>query len=241
MEIPGKGISGIIDGVKVEISRSGTKGVSSVSVRVDDRLIGEISLIYRIRESAFSAIRGIRSIGLSACLITGDSESEAIRVARTLGIDDVYYEVPPGEKAEIVKKYQAGGEYLMFIGDGINDSVALETADVGVAMGSGTDIARENGDIILMNNDLEQVQFVKFIGDKTISKIKQNMAWAVGYNILLIPVAAGVLVPFTGLSIFFVLPIISAFAMGMSSTSVVINSLFLRGKIDRARKNIKRT
>ena len=240
VETPGKGISGIVDGMKVEILRSGTKGVSSVSVSVGGKIIGNISLIYRIRESAFSAIAGIKSIGLSASMITGDSESEATRVARTLGIDDVYYEVPPGEKAEIIKKYQAKGEYLMFVGDGINDSVALETADVGVAMGSGTDIARESGDIILMNNDLEKVQFVKFIGNKTISKIKQNMAWAVGYNVLLIPVAAGVLVPFAGLSIFFVLPMISAFAMGMSSTSVVINSLFLRGTIERARKNVKR-
>ncbi len=239
VEIPGKGISGTVDGLKVEISRSDMKGVSSVSVIVSNRLIGKISLIYRIRDSAFSAIADIKGNGFRVSMITGDSEGEALRVAENLGIDDVHYEVLPGEKAEIIRKYQERGDYLMFVGDGINDSVALETADVGVAMGSGTDIARESGDIILLSNDLEQVQFAKLIGIRTISKIKQNMAWAVGYNIMLIPVAAGVLVPFTGLSIFFVLPMISAFAMGMSSTSVIINSLFLRGKIDSDWKNFK--
>ena len=140
----------------------------------------------------------------------------------------------PSRKAEIIKEYQMKGDYVIFTGDGINDSIALETADVGIAMASGTDIARESGDIILLNNDLEHVVYAKIIGNKTIGKVKQNIGWAFGYNTALIPIAAGVLVPFAGLSIYSFLPILSALAMGMSSSSVVMNSLLLRGKINRS-------
>lgn len=154
-------------------------------------------------------------------------------MAKLLGIGDVHAEVLPEQKSEIIKKYQMDGDYVMFTGDGINDSVALETADVGIAMGSGTDIARESGDLILLNNDLESVVKAKIIAGKTIGKIKQNIGWAFGYNTVLIPVAAGALVPLFGLSIYSILPILAAFAMGMSSSSVVINSLLLRRKIYR--------
>ena len=120
------------------------------------------------------------------------------------------------------------------IGDGINDSISLETADAGIAMGSGLDIARESGDIILLNNDLSNIPLSILIGRSTISKIKQNIGWAVGYNSALIPIAGGILVPVFGLSIFSILPFLAALAMGMSSTSVVLNSMRLRKKIMRS-------
>ncbi|EQD27457.1 ATPase, P-type, K/Mg/Cd/Cu/Zn/Na/Ca/Na/H-transporter, partial [mine drainage metagenome] len=113
-----------------------------------------------------------------------------------------------------MKSYQLQGLYVAFVGDGINDSIALETADVGIAMGSGLDVARESGDIILLNDDLSGVPFSIVLGGATIAKIRQNIWWAIGYNSALIPVAGGILVPLFGLSIFSILPILAAFAMG---------------------------
>jgi ATPase, P-type (transporting), HAD superfamily, subfamily IC len=195
--------------------------------------IGDITLAYTVRESAVATITELRKLGIRTAMVTGDSKSEAERVANILGINDIHAEVLPENKSEIIKEYQAKGDFVMFTGDGINDTVALETADVGIAMGSGTDIARESGDIILINNDLRQLILTRIIGTKTITKIKQNIGWAVGYNTLLMPIAGGVLVPFLGLSVFSVLPILAAFAMGMSSSSVVINSLMLRKKMSK--------
>jgi Cu+-exporting ATPase len=230
-ETPGTGISGTIDGREVKITRTRRVGGSAVSVYVDGLKIGEITFAYTVREGAASTIEELRKLGIRTAMVTGDSRSEAERIATILGIDDIHAEVLPEEKAEIIKKYQMRGDFVMFVGDGINDTVALETADVGIAMGSGTDIARESGDIILINNDLRQIVLTRIIGTKTISKIKQNIGWAVGYNVALVPIAGGVLVPFLGLSVYTVLPILAAFAMGMSSSSVVINSLTLRRRI----------
>lgn len=231
-EVAGVGIMGEIDGKAIKISRAARSGGSVVSVESDADIIGYINLSYRVRESALPTIRALKSKGIKTTMITGDSRDEARRIAEELGIDDVHAEVLPQDKAEIIKKYQMAGDYVVFTGDGINDAVALETADVGIAMGTGTDIARESGDIILLNDDLRQVINTLIIGEKTISKIKQNIGWAIGYNSALIPVAGGVLVPFLGLSIYAFLPILAALAMGMSSSSVVINSLLLRRKIN---------
>ncbi|MHB8397123.1 MAG: heavy metal translocating P-type ATPase [Thermoplasmataceae archaeon] len=232
-EIPGVGITGRIGGDLVDISRGKRDGGSVVSIRINGVLAGHISLSYRIRKNTKSAIIALRQMGLKTSMVTGDSVEEANRIAGELGIDDIHAEILPSEKAEIIKRYQMNGDYVVFTGDGINDTIALETADVGIAMASGTDIARESGDIILLNNDLNSVANVKIIGEKTISKVKQNIGWAIGYNCVLIPVAGGVLVPFFGLSIYAFLPILAALAMGMSSSSVVLNSLRLRGEITR--------
>lgn len=232
-EIPGTGITGVVDGVNVKVVREGRTGGSSVSVEANGTKIGSIALSYRVRDSAVSTVAELKKLGIRTAMVTGDATEEAERIAKILGIEDVHAEVLPADKSEIIKEYQMRGDFVMFTGDGINDTVALETADVGIAMGSGTDIARESGDIILLNNDLRQLIMVKLIGVKTISKIKQNIGWAVGYNSALIPIAGGILVPFLGLSIFSVLPILAAFAMGMSSSSVVINSLRLRKAINR--------
>ena len=130
-----------------------------------------------------------------------------------------------------MRKYQEDGDYVIFIGDGINDSIALETADAGIALGSGMDFAKSSGDLILLRNNLMDIASAILISRATISKVRQNIGWAIGYNAALIPVAAGVLVPVFGLTIFSILPILAALAMGMSSTSVVLNSLRLRRRI----------
>lgn len=230
-ENPGVGISGTVEGHEIGVTRAKKNGGSVVAVSVSGNELGTISLSYKIRENAVLALRDLRRLGLKPTMITGDSQAEAERIGKELGIEDIHAEVLPGAKADIIKRYQEAGDYVIYTGDGINDSVALETADVGIAMASGTDIARESGDIILLKNDLNHVAYAKVIGSRTIGKIKQNIGWAFGYNTALIPIAGGVLVPFFGLSIYSFLPILAAFAMGMSSSSVVINSLLLKRRI----------
>ena len=237
-EMPGKGIKGMIQNMNVDIIRKKREGGSTVAVMIDGTEAGIFELLYMIRENAVEAVKQLRAMGIGVSMITGDSYEEAKRVGSEVGINDIHAEVIPSNKAEIIKKYQMNGDYVIFTGDGINDTIALETADVGIAMASGTDIARESGDIILLNNDLEHVVYAKIIGNKTIGKVKQNIGWAFGYNTALIPIAAGVLVPFAGLSIYSFLPILSALAMGMSSSSVVLNSLLLRGKINNSLRKL---
>ena len=231
IETPGVGVSGTVNGLHIDITRSGGTGSSGVSVMVNGIDKGSIALGYELRESALSSVSTLKRMGLKVSMITGDSAGEAHRIAGMIGIDDIHAECMPQDKAKIVSGYQEAGEYVIFVGDGINDSISLETADAGIAMGSGLDIARESGDIILLNNDLSNIPLSIVIGSNTISKIKQNIGWAVGYNSALIPIAGGILVPAFGLSMFSLLPFLAALAMGMSSTSVVLNSMRLRKKI----------
>ncbi len=234
VETPGVGVSGTVNGLHIDITRSGGTGSSGVSVMVNGTDKGSIALSYELRESASSSVSTLKRMGLKVSMITGDSAGEAHRIAGMIGIDDIHAECMPQDKAKIVSGYQEAGEYVIFIGDGINDSISLETADAGIAMGSGLDIARESGDIILLNNDLSNIPLSIVIGRNTISKVKQNIGWAVGYNSALIPIAGGILVPVFGLSMFSLLPFLAALAMGMSSTSVVLNSMRLRKKIMRS-------
>lgn len=231
-EEPGVGISGVVTGKTISIRRSEEKGVSRVAVYVNDEHACDFTLSYKIREQAKSVVKELGENGIKTAMVTGDSRGEAERVGKALGISDIHYEIDPEGKSEIVKNYQMNGEYVLFAGDGINDSIAMEVADVGVAMGSGTDIAKETGDIILLNNDLSNILKSKRISERTLAKVKQNLGWAVGYNSLLIPVAGGILVPIFSASIFEIMPIFASFAMGFSSTSVVVNSLFLRKKLE---------
>ncbi|MCL5440064.1 MAG: cadmium-translocating P-type ATPase, partial [Candidatus Thermoplasmatota archaeon] len=182
VETPGVGVSGTVNGMHVEVTRSGGTGSSGVSVRVNGIDKGSIALSYELRESASSSVSTLKGMGLKVSMITGDSADEAHRIAGMIGIDDIHAECMPQDKAKIVSGYQEAGEYVIFVGDGINDSISLETADAGIAMGSGLDIARESGDIILLNNDLSNIPLSILIGRSTISKIKQNIGWAVGYN-----------------------------------------------------------
>jgi P-type Cu+ transporter len=159
-------------------------------------------------------------------MITGDNERTAKAIAEKAGIKNVFSEVLPEKKADYVKMLQQKGRTAM-VGDGINDAPAIATADIGIAMGSGTDVALETGNIVLMKNDLRDVSKAVMLSRLTMGKIRQNMFWALFYNVIGIPVAAGVLYPFTGLLLS---PILAGGAMALSSVSVVTNTLLMRRK-----------
>ena len=158
-------------------------------------------------------------------MITGDDNNTATFVASELGIDKVVAEVLPGDKLTTVNKLQSEGEHVVYVGDGINDAPALAAADIGIALGTGTDVAIEAADVVLMSGDIEGVLRALTISKNTMRNIKQNLFWAFGYNIVLIPVAAGLLYPFAKILLS---PILAAAAMALSSIFVVSNALRLR-------------
>ncbi len=229
-EIPGYGVTGYYGNDFIEIKKSSNK----ISLMVNSEEHASMETSYSVRKNVDNAIKRLKNDNINIIIVTGDSEENTEKVADYLGISKYYYDIKPEGKAEIVKNEQKNGKYVMFVGDGINDTIAMETADVGVAMSSGSDIAKESGDIILLNNDLNNIYSMLIIGRYTIGKVRQNIGWAIGYNSALIPVAAGVLVPLFGLSIYYILPIFAALAMGLSSTTVVLNSLRIKDHIKNA-------
>ena len=227
-EIPGIGIEGDCSGHHVSV-RSGDDGYIKIYVDGEER--GILSVGSKLRPEAVETISHLRSMGIRISVLTGDRNKNSLSVLDPLGADEIHSGLRPEDKAEIIRRYQESGEYVMFVGDGINDAIAIDQADVGVAMGSGSDITRSQGDFVLLRNDLRAIIAIFDISSKTISKVKQNIFWAISYNSALIPVAAGILVPIFGTGIYSFLPILAAFAMGMSSTTVVLNSMRLKGKI----------
>ncbi len=228
-EIPGTGVSGVYDRKTVEVKRL----EGHTSLFLDGGELASLEIEHYMRKGIEDDVKNLIRNNIKVMIVTGDTEENTSGIAHELGITEYYCSMKPDSKAEIVKKEQGSGRYVMFVGDGINDTVAMKTADVGVAMASGSDIASATGDIILLNNDLKNIMRSIYIGKYTIKKIKQNVGWAIGYNSALIPVAAGVLVPLLGLGIYYVLPIFAALAMGLSSTTVVLNSLRLRTRLSR--------
>lgn len=188
--------------------------------------LGIFAVADTIKETSLEAVRELAEMGIRPYMITGDNERTALAIAKKVGISDIFAGVMPEGKAEHVEFLKKKGIVAM-VGDGINDSPALVAADVGIAMSSGTDIAMDAGDIVLMKNDLRDVVKAIKLSKMTMSKIRQNMFWALFYNSLGIPVAAGVLYPFTGMLLS---PMLAGLAMAMSSVSVVGNSLLLRMK-----------
>ena len=186
-----------------------------------------IGLADTVKVSSAPAIKALKKMGLKVVMLTGDNERTAKTIATTLGIDTIFANVRPGEKEEFVRKLQKGGKVAM-VGDGINDAPALAAADVGIAIGSGTDVAKETGGIILIKDDMTDVPKALELSKATVRKIKENLLWAFVYNVALIPIAAGVLVPFLGPGIYNVLPLLAGAAMAISSITVVSNSLLLR-------------
>ena len=201
------------------------EGKTTAFVGVDGRLAGLIALADTLKPSARPAVEKLRGMGLAVIMLTGDNRRTAGAVAAGAGIDDVIPEVLPGDKAEVVRKLQAEGKRVAMVGDGINDAPALAQADVGMAIGTGTDVAMASADITLMTGDLAAVVSAFELSRRTIRTIKQNLFWAFVYNVVGIPVAAGVLYPVFGLLLN---PMIASAAMAMSSVSVVSNSLRLR-------------
>ncbi|MDP3982521.1 MAG: heavy metal translocating P-type ATPase [bacterium] len=197
-------------------------------VAVDNKLIGLIGIADEIKQEAKQAIAMLNKMRINTVLLSGDNELTARNVAEKLGIKEVYAQVLPAQKAQIVKKMQeAPGrrKIVAMVGDGINDAPALAQADIGIAMGTGTDVAVQTGDIVLVKGSLEKVVEAIYLSRQTLTVIKQNLFWAFGYNIIGIPIAAGILYPFTGILLS---PVIASGAMAISSISVVLNSLRLK-------------
>ena len=201
------------------------EGKTPMFVVVDGAVFGVIGVADVLKPDSPEAVRSLRSLGLDVYMITGDNRRTAAAVARQAGIDNVLAEVLPERKAQAVKDLQAAGKVVAMVGDGINDAPALAQADIGMAIGTGTDVAMEASDITLIRGDLTPIETAIRLSRATMRVIKQNLGWAFGYNIALIPIAAGVLYPAFGILLD---PVFAAVAMALSSVSVLSNSLRLR-------------
>jgi P-type Cu+ transporter len=243
--IPGFGVSARVSGVNVmvgakrmmiqngievgtlssESNRLGDEGKTPLYAAIDGRLAAMIAVADPIKEGSLEAVRSLHHLGFKVAMITGDNARTAKAIGKQLEIDDVLAEVLPQGKSDAIKSLQARGQKVAFVGDGINDAPALAQADVGLAIGTGTDIAIETADVILMSGDLRGVPNAIALSRATIRNIRLNLFWAFAYNIVLIPVAAGVLYPILGWSLN---PVLAGAAMGLSSVFVLSNALRLR-------------
>ncbi|MEP6576475.1 MAG: HAD-IC family P-type ATPase, partial [Nitrososphaerota archaeon] len=194
------------------------EGKTVVLIGVNERVVGLIALLDTPKANAKEAISMLKLLGIESIMITGDNEKTAKEIAHSVGIDRIFANVLPSGKVEAIAELQREGKKVAMIGDGINDAPALTTADVGIAIGSGTDVAIEAGNVILIGNDVRDVVVAVEIARKTVSKIKQNLLYAFAYNIILIPVAA------SG----FLYPAFAGLAMAASSVSVTMSSLALK-------------
>ena len=214
----------IKDSIESSLNKLEEQGKTAVLLAVDEKITGVVAVMDTPKDNAAEAIKGLKAMGLEVAMLTGDNERTAKAIANQLGIDRVIANVLPWEKVNVIKKLQSEGKVVAMVGDGVNDAPALAQAQVGVAIGSGTDIAKETGGIVLIKDDLRDVARGIKLSKATMRKIKQNLFWAFVYNTVSIPVAAGILVPF-GIQI---TPIWAAGAMAFSSLFVVSNSATLK-------------
>lgn len=244
--IPGHGIEVTIDGKKILLGNKklmdknniklndleensntlATEGKTPMFISIDNKIAGIIAVADTVKENSKKAIEILHKMGIEVAMITGDNKKTAQAIAAQVGIDRIFAEVLPKDKAAEVKRLQEEGKKVAMVGDGINDAPALAQSDVGIAIGSGTDVAIESADIVLMRSDLLDVPTAIKLSRETIKNIKQNLFWAFGYNILGIPVAMGILYLFGGPLLS---PMIAGGAMSISSVSVISNALRLKG------------
>ncbi len=215
-----------LDGAEDQAAELAKRGKTPILAAVDGRFAGLLAVADRVKPESRDAIRALRSMGLEVVMITGDNHRTAQAVAQEVGVDRVLAEVLPEGKASEVKRLQEEKRRVGMVGDGINDAPALAQADVGIAIGTGTDVAIEASDVTLIRGDLRGVVTAIALSRVTIRTVKQNLFWAFVYNVVGIPVAAGLLYPFTG---WLLSPVFASVAMSLSSVSVVANSLRLRG------------
>ncbi|EQD65985.1 copper-transporting P-type ATPase, partial [mine drainage metagenome] len=232
--LPGEGVEGFWNGRRVTLGRIGPEGFpapdgpvgatarSEAILSIEGRPKALLGFEDRLRPSVASAIAELRSMGIATVMVTGDREEVARTIAREAGITEVYAGVKPAGKVEILRAFQSRGEAVGFLGDGINDAAVLTAADVGIAIGAGTDVAQEAGKIVLLRSRWTEVPLALRIARSTVRKVRQNLVWALGYNAVLLPIAAGLLVPWLGFGIYSVLPILGAAAMALSSTLVLL-------------------
>ena len=209
-----------------DAAQLGDQGKSPLYVAIDGKLSAILAVADPIKDGSKAALEALHQMGIKVVMMTGDNQRTARAIAAQLGIDEVLAEVLPDGKAQAIKQLQAAGRKVAFVGDGINDAPALAQADVGLAIGTGTDVAIETADVILMSGDLRGVPNAVSISRAVISNIKLNLFWAFAYNIVLIPVAAGALYPIFG---WLLSPVLAGAAMGFSSVFVLTNALRLRG------------
>ena len=201
------------------------EGKTPMYIAINNKIAGIIAVADIVKESSAKAIMKLHDMGIEVAMITGDNKKTADAIARQVGIDKVLAEVLPQDKSSEVKKLQSEGRFVAMVGDGINDAPALAQADIGMAIGSGTDVAMESADIVLMKSDLMDVPTAIKLSRSTMRNIKENLFWAFAYNVIGIPIAAGVLYLFGGPLLN---PVIAALAMAFSSTSVLLNALRLK-------------
>lgn len=202
------------------------EGKTAMLVAVDNQLGGIVAVADTLKETAGQAVKKLQQMGIEVTMLTGDNKRTANAIASKLGIDRVLAEVLPGDKAKVIENLRSEGKIVAMVGDGVNDAPALAASDVGIAIGSGTDIAKETGGIVLIKDDVRDVATAIQLSKKTVQKIKQNLFWAFFYNIILIPVAAGAFIPIFGRSAI-LNPIFAAIAMAASSITVTMNSMLL--------------
>ena len=242
--VKGKGAVGVIEGRKILIASPGyvreigldvpeplraTAGTSVFLIVAEQEtnvLAGAVNLADAIREESFAAVKSLKKAGLKIWMLTGDNENVAKSVSAALGLDGYFANVLPDQKQEKIKELQGRGEFVAMVGDGVNDAPALAKADVGIAIGSGTDVAAETADIILVNSDPRDISSLILFGKATYRKMAENLAWATGYNVFAIPLAAGVLAAYGIL----LSPAVGAVLMSLSTVVVAVNARFLRVK-----------
>jgi Cu+-exporting ATPase len=236
--IPGRGVTGRIDGrsvaagnralmngLGIEGDFGDSLGATMLHLSVDGAYAGWLAARDSLRPGAAEAVRTLQKIGMRVFMLTGDTATAAHEIARTAGIEDVYAELLPADKLGKIHELHAQGRKVAMVGDGINDAAALAAADAGLAIGTGTDLAREAGDAILLRGEPGQLVTSLQLARQTVRVMRQNLGWALGYNLLGIPIAAGVLYPLTGLLLN---PAVAAAAMALSSVSVLANSLRMK-------------